>query len=63
MQSGSTRMHSRCPGGGAFGCRLSLKTAILKRPKSYVLERCNLYKKRVCGPPLQLEFFEPLEDT
>ena len=54
---------STLPWGGALGCRLSLKTAILKRPKSYVVERCNLYKKTVCDPYLQLEFYEPLEDT
>ena len=41
MLSGCMTMHPRCPGGGALGCRLSLKTTIL----SYVVERCNLYKK------------------
>ena len=63
MPSGSMTMHPRCPRGGALGCRLSLKTAILKRPKSYVVERCNLYKKTVCRKSLQLELYEPLEDT
>ena len=63
MLSGSMTMHARCSGGGALGCQLSLKTAILKRPKSYVLERCNLYKNTICGPSLQLEFYEPLQDT
>ena len=63
MLSGSMRMHPRCPKGVALGCRLSLKTPILKRPKTYVVERCNLYKKTVCGPSLQLEFDGPLEDT
>ena len=63
MLSGSMTMHPRCPRGGALGCRLSLKTAILKRPKSYVLERCNFYKKTVCGPSLQLEVHGPLDNT
>ena len=63
MPSGSMKMHSSCPGGAALGCRLSLKTAILKRPKRYVLERCNLYKETVCGPSFQLEFYEPLYNT
>ena len=63
MLSGSMTMHPHCPGGGALGCRLSLKTTILKKLKSYVVERCNLYKKTVCGPSLQLEVYEPLEDT
>ena len=62
MGSGSMTMHPRCPGGGTLGCRLSLKTAILKRPKSYVVEWCNLYKKTVCGPSLQLDVHEPLEN-
>ena len=36
------RLHdnaSTLPCGGALGCRLSLKTTILKKPKSYVVER------------------------
>ena len=39
MLSGSMTMHPRCPGGGALGCPLSLKTTILKKLKSYVVER------------------------
>ena len=39
MRSGSMIMHPRCPGGVTLGCRLPLKTAILKKPKSYVVER------------------------
>ena len=39
MLSGSMTMHPRCPAGVALGCRLSLKTAILKKLKSYVVER------------------------
>ena len=38
----AVRLHdnaSTVPWGGALGCRLSLKTAILKKPKSHVVER------------------------
>ena len=62
MLSGSMTA-STVPWGAALGCQLSLKTTILKRPKSYVVERCNLYKKTVRGPSLQLEIYGPLEDT
>ena len=39
MLSGSMTMHPHCPWGGAVGCRLSLKTTILQKPKRYVVER------------------------
>ena len=39
MLSGSMTMHPHCPGGAALGCRVSLKTTILKKPKSYGVER------------------------
>ena len=47
---------STLPWGGALGCRLSLETAILKKPKSYVVEQCNLYKLRFVGHLFSLRF-------
>ena len=49
MLSGSMTMHPCCPGGCLWLPTIT-ENGQLKRPKGYVVERYNLYKKTVCGP-------------
>ena len=41
MPWGSMTVYPRCPGGVPWVDDYHWKTAILRRPKSYVLEGCN----------------------